>query len=148
SLVGHGRPWASRSELGFDVVALASARIAGPTVVGSAWPAVRVIDGVRDDLRRFRTAGARAAAGFDELDADWPSEGEGRTAAERVTALLVEAVGVGIIKQRDASVLYTTRVLGHRTKEVAAVVQYDPDTLRQRRCRAVQRLARAVELGE
>ena len=147
SSAGDGRGQ-DRAELEFDVVALASARLAGPTVVGSAWPAVRVIDGVRDDLRSFRTASVVAALDFDQLDADWPAEGDGRTAADRVTALLVEAVGAGIIKQRDASALYTTSVLGHRTKDVAEVVHYDPDTLRQRRCRAVQRLARAVEAGE
>ncbi len=102
SSAGDGRGPAAPSSSSTSV-ALASARLAGPTVVGSAWPAVRVIDGVRDDLRSFRTASVLAALDFDQLDADWPAEGDGRTAADRVTALLVEAVGAGIIKQRDAS---------------------------------------------
>jgi hypothetical protein len=147
-LVGRGRPWPTRADLEFEIVALASGRLAGPTVVGSAWPAVRVLDGVRDDLRTSHRASVRATLDFGELDEDWPVEGDGRTAADRVTSLLVQAVAAGIVKQRDASALYTTRVLGHPTADVAAVVLYDVDTLRQRRCRAIRRLARAVALGE
>jgi len=148
SLVGRGRPWPTRADLEFEIVALASGRLAGPSVLGSAWPAVRVLDGVRDDLRTSHRASVLATLDFAELDDVWPTDGDGRTAADRVTSLLVEAVAAGIVKQRDASALYTTRVLGHRTRDVAEVVQYEVDTLRQRRCRAVRRLARAVALGE
>jgi hypothetical protein len=146
--VGPARPWRTGSDLDFDVVALASGRLAGPTVVGTEWPAVRVIDGVRDDLRSMRRAGVLAALDFDELDERWPAEDDCRTAADRVTALLIEAVAAGIVSRRDAAALYSTKVLGHPTDEIAELLQYGRDTIRQRRCRALRRLAQAVAAGD
>lgn len=105
------------------------------------WPAAAVIDWVRDRLRRVvrrvpdPTVPLEAA-----LTVAAPPE---RSAAERLTGLLVAGLRQGSIRREDAALIYTTRVAGHPAAAVAAAVGVDPVVLRTRRRRAEQRLAGA-----
>ncbi|HVT69838.1 MAG TPA: hypothetical protein VHF26_18950 [Trebonia sp.] len=106
------------------------------------WPSHAVIDSVRDRLRRIvrRSALARTVPLEAALGVAAPPA---RSAAERLTGLLLSGLRQGSIRRDDAAVIYTTRVAGHPAATVAATMGVDPVVLRTRRRRAEQRLAGA-----
>jgi hypothetical protein len=106
------------------------------------WPAAAVIDWVRDRLRRVvrRVPDTPTMPLEAALTVAAPPE---RSAAERLTGLLVAGLRQGSIRREDAALIYTTRVAGHPAAAVAAAVGVDPVVLRTRRRRAEQRLAGA-----
>ena len=110
------------------------------------WPSHAVIDSVRDRLRRVvrrpvlaRTVPLEAAVGI-------PAPPE-RSAAERLTRLLVAGVRQGSIRRDDAALIYTTRIAGHTAATVAAAMGVDPAVVRTRRRRAEQRLVAGTSLS-
>ena len=106
------------------------------------WPAATILGSVRDRLRRA-VHRAVEEPGLPIEDAFAVPARPDRSAAEELAALLVSGLRRGSIRREDAALIYTTRVAGHPSSMVAAVMGLDPVAVRTRRRRAEQRLADA-----
>ena len=122
-----------------NVLYLAVERIgelAGEEVPG---PAMAIGGYIRDRLRRAERARREVRLVSLEAANAIPAAPD-RTAAERLTGILIEGVRRGTVRQTDAALVYTSRVAGHPTAEIAAATGVDAVALRTRRLRAEQRL--------
>lgn len=139
----HTRDALDREERFQQAVALALERIDQLAGTTHPWPAWAITSHIRERLRTSRGADARRR--FVPLEeAHHLPAGEARSASERVTSLLVDAVRRGVLRKDEASLVYATRVAGYSPAEVAGAAGLDPATLRTRRFRAERRLAEAT----
>lgn len=106
------------------------------------WPAASILGSVRDRLRRAAHRSMEEPNLPIEDALAVPARPD-RSAAEELAGLLVSGLRQGSIRREDAALIYTTRVAGHPSSMVAAVMGMDPVAMRARRRRAEQRLAGA-----
>ncbi len=128
-----------------QVLTLALERIRELAGTDVAYPAAAVAWRVGDRLRRAEAVNRRSPVvplGHLGLE-DRPGR-PARSASEDLTALLVEGVRRGRVRQHDAALIYTTRVVGVPCHVLAADRGIDPTVLRTRRRRAERHLAAVV----
>jgi len=106
------------------------------------WPASTILGAVRDRLRRAAHRTQEVPSVSIEAAVGLPAPPD-RTAAEQLAGFLITGLRRGSIRRDDAALIYTTRVAGHPSAMVAALMGMDPVAIRTRRRRAEQRLAGA-----
>ncbi|MEW6475437.1 MAG: hypothetical protein AB1679_24545 [Actinomycetota bacterium] len=125
-----------------QVLTLALERIRELAGTNVAYPAAAVAWRVGDRLRRAEAVSRRSpVVPLGELGRAAPAPRPPRSASEDLTALLVDGVRRGTVRQRDAALIYTTRVVGVPCHVLAADRGIDPTVLRTRRRRAERHLA-------
>lgn len=145
-MVGAARePFADVDDLDHFVVATAYERIAD---VASEVPRYRlrtVLDTTWARLRTHARAHRREHDRRVDLD-DLPAgpSAPGRSAAEELALILVDAVERRVLRPCDARLVYTTRVAGHSLAVLAESLACKQDSLRRRRARVEHVLAADV----
>jgi hypothetical protein len=143
-------PWVQEGELEQELVMLAWEQIRALAGDDVAYAALRILEPVWRRLRSRLASHRRRVARHVPL---WPDDGDEELYAcesegtwERRSAELVrDAVHAGVMKQRDAEVIYGTRVLGYPVIEVAEQLQVDVKVLWARRRRAERALGAALQ---
>ncbi|MGH2353475.1 MAG: hypothetical protein ACRDJN_17870 [Chloroflexota bacterium] len=146
-LVGTARePFATFAELDQFLVCTAYERI---TQVAAEVPLFRlrtVLDSTWARLRAHARAHRRDHDRRISLsDVHGGIAAPARSDAETLALLLVDAVERRVLRPADARLVYTTRVCGHSTTEVAKRMGYNLDSLRRRRHRVEQVLVAEVQ---
>lgn len=141
-----GGVWSDTAELDQELVGLAWERIAALAGQDLGWPAMTIVDQVWRRARVLSAQHRRQRRRCDSLN--HPSAADRVPAEEeawepQMTRLLCDAVRRGTIPLGDGAVIFTTRVIGVPTAEVAQRLDVDVRTLLQRRYRAERRLAAA-----
>ncbi|MGI8777713.1 MAG: hypothetical protein ACR2LJ_10110, partial [Acidimicrobiales bacterium] len=139
-------PFASIEELDQYLVCTAFERI---TEVAAEVPQFRLRTILNTTWYRLRSLARahhreQAARGALTDDAVAPPS---RTEAEQLALTLVDAVQRQLLRSVDAGLVYTTRVAGHPTPDVAAALDWTPRVLHRRRNR-VESVLIADEVGE
>lgn len=135
--------WDSVEDLDVEVVVFALERIRELAGTSPEWPSQAIVE---VSYARFRWS-ARVARRrrVDTVPLEPTHEpvalAPDRSFADELTETLIDAVRAGSIRQRDAAVIYATRVLGHTPGELAAVQRRDVRAVRYQRARAERTLA-------
>lgn len=122
------------------VLVLALERIDDLAGQSISWPAVAIAGHVRDRLRRTARQGLLEVPLDEAVHVTARPE---RTAAERLTGVVLDNLHLGTLGREDAALLYTTRIAGHSPARVAACRGLEPGLVRTRLHRAERRLVDA-----
>jgi hypothetical protein len=133
--------WDDVEELDVDMVALAIERIAELAGTSPQWPSQAIVEVTYARLRWAAQVARRrrlpTVALDDTHDVAAPDDA---AADDEFARVLLDAVAAGGLRQRDAALIYATRVLGLSTAEVAERQRRDVRAVRAQRARAERTL--------
>lgn len=133
-LLGPGAPWQGAGELDQEAVTIAYDRIAALAGDPPRWPAMAIVDGTWQRLRRAAIAERRSSATCERFAAACAA-GPATTAGEELAHLLVDAVEMGILGQVDARLVYANRLEDVSIEELGPRVGHNAWwAYRHRRC--------------
>lgn len=146
ALIGPHAPWQRPDELDQEAVTIAYERIGALAADPPEWPAMTIVDGTWQRLRRAAGTERRRSARRGRLgqEAPWArSVPSTTTAGEELADLLVDAVDLGILELVDARLVYASRIEDMPVEDLAARIGRNAWWAWRHRHHAEQKLAGA-----
>jgi hypothetical protein len=139
--VGVGRMWDDVEELDVDMIAYAVERIAELAGTSPEWPSQAIVEVTDARLRWAAQVARRRGIDTVPLDALYDiAAGQGHSADDEFSRVLLDAVASGGLRRSDAALIYATRILGFTPAEVAEHQRRDVRAVRVQRARAERTL--------
>lgn len=141
--LGDGGVWDDVADVDVEIITHALARIRELAGTSPPWPAQSIVEASWSRLRWGAEVARRARLDAVPLGEDHEAAidvSDGPPAGQELGEVIVDAVRDGRLRAKDAAVIYTTRVVGITTSEIAARQGRDVRAVRCQRARAERTL--------